>query len=813
MADDQITGKVTIDIEDAKAALNQIGASLQQTQQQMQDGFKNIGTVSKDGSQTIQDSVKGISSSFGDMANQLKSGASGIASSFSSMLGPLGMIKTAVLEVTAVFAGLSAMLVSSAKDQDEWVRDSLAIARGFGITSQEASILKVAMEQLAATNLTGEVSTQMLLRAYNMFIQKFAQGGAEIEKWGVIWKGTGYDTFMGMIEKYQELDNATEKAQMRADFFGTRLGTTLAPALQNLSRDALEEARGKAEELGRVVGEDNVRASQTLSMATLHLHESWQELHSHLATVGIPLWAAVKEVMAAIVNIVNGVINGVKGIAGAMASAVTACESYAVGLGKVLEKMGRIITDSSSAESAIYAMQKAMAPGMGEPSSNIPSPQKDQPGAAPTKAGGGGGGGGEPTILQQWKNELDQLKLADKAFQDQSLAMEKAFWADKLSTGKTATKEQEEELKAQEKASQLFRLQQEQGFWKSKLTECAEGTKEYNAVQHEIVTLEQQANKLRLQSELDLIKSKIAANQASIKDQEARIDQETRLDKLDLAMKRENINYLGKISKLSKMEELQEYRALLVQEQAMDLQRAQQKAQLYMGDQVKYKDYLDKLEVLKKQQALDLEKIDDEISITAQSTWGNMVNSIGSAFSSGVGQMLQGTKDFATSLKQMFDQILQSFIKMVTDMVAKWLEAKTMMAAVSFFSGGIFHSGGEVFHAGGVVYAHSGLAPGEVPVIAQAGEWILNRNATRSLSNLGVNFSMLNAGQVPVLAAGGNAGAGAGGGGNTIHVNFAPNINRRMTQAEWHGEACKMLNAINLALQRFGRAPLSPSFT
>jgi hypothetical protein len=45
-----------------------------------------------------------------------------------------------------------------------------------------------------------------------------------------------------------------------------------------------------------------------------------------------------------------------------------------------------------------------------------------------------------------------------------------------------------------------------------------------------------------------------------------------------------------------------------------------------------------------------------------------------------------------------------------------------------------------------------------------------------------------------------------------IDVHLAPNINYRMTQAEWNSEARKMVQAINRELTRFGKNPLGPSY-
>jgi len=52
------------------------------------------------------------------------------------------------------------------------------------------------------------------------------------------------------------------------------------------------------------------------------------------------------------------------------------------------------------------------------------------------------------------------------------------------------------------------------------------------------------------------------------------------------------------------------------------------------------------------------------------------------------------------------------------------------------------------FHEGGAIYAHAGLAPDEVPIIAQTGEGVLSRRGMAAIGGSG-NLCALNAGRSP----------------------------------------------------------------
>ena len=76
-----------------------------------------------------------------------------------------------------------------------------------------------------------------------------------------------------------------------------------------------------------------------------------------------------------------------------------------------------------------------------------------------------------------------------------------------------------------------------------------------------------------------------------------------------------------------------------------------------------------------------------------------------------------------------------------------------------------------------------------------------------------VGAAILHPGEMVLPAGAAEAFRSGTSGDNNIVVNLAPQINYRMTQAEWHGQADMMLRAINRKLQNFGKNPLSPAYT
>ena len=102
-----------------------------------------------------------------------------------------------------------------------------------------------------------------------------------------------------------------------------------------------------------------------------------------------------------------------------------------------------------------------------------------------------------------------------------------------------------------------------------------------------------------------------------------------------------------------------------------------------------------------------------------------------------------------SSLKQVFYDFGNSVGHILMNMIAKMMLIQTV--------GAIFPSTAQYFHSGGIIRAHSGLAPDEIPIIAQSGEGIVSRKGMATIGGSDALRAI-------------NSGKGAGGGGMTVIV-------------------------------------------
>ena len=118
------------------------------------------------------------------------------------------------------------------------------------------------------------------------------------------------------------------------------------------------------------------------------------------------------------------------------------------------------------------------------------------------------------------------------------------------------------------------------------------------------------------------------------------------------------------------------------------------------------------------------------------------------------------------NLREIFANFGRAVLQMISNILAKLLLIKLFTAMAGpggkIFGvdiGALFHHGGMVRrHHGGLIRAHAGLAPDEVPIIAQTGEGILSRRGMGALGGSD-NLKALNRGEQ------------TGAGGVTININ------------------------------------------
>lgn len=183
----------------------------------------------------------------------VRDSASDIVTQFSGMAS---RVSGAVAAVAAAVAGGKAFadVVDTTK---EWTGEAMKLARTLGITTEQASILNLALGDIYTSSETYLNAARMMQRQVNANGEGFKKLGVDIRDSNGHLRPTP-ELMQDVLEKINGLDTAQEKQAAGLMIFGRSWGE--AQKLLKLNAQAMEEAKEKAERLHLVVGPEGVAA-------------------------------------------------------------------------------------------------------------------------------------------------------------------------------------------------------------------------------------------------------------------------------------------------------------------------------------------------------------------------------------------------------------------------------------------------------------------------------------------------------------------------------------------------------------------------
>ena len=306
-------------------------------------------------------------------------------------------------------------------------------------------------------------------------------------------------------------------------------------------------------------------------------------------------------------------------------------DTWKKGTSKTEQIIGKSLDNiKKEAADAAKAIDKVLSGEGGETKSGTTTPNKGN--KTFVDPGTGKGKEEKDTRLQEWKNELEQMKEAEKAYFKDSKASDEQYWIAKLA------------------------LVQGGGAKEAALR---------RQIEHELFNIHKQmAQEQRaLDDEADAAKKAAGQNLLDIK--KAQLQQE-------LAMGR-----------INEGQEIAGEQSILQQKYQIDLQELDSKLQRYADDKLAYaKLQEDKLALTRKYLA-DTQQLTDKMAIDNKKAIESMLSGITSAFGSAITGLIQKTTTFKQAFQQIMSSILSTFIGAIMKMVGEWAAgelAKTALA-------------------------------------------------------------------------------------------------------------------------------------
>jgi hypothetical protein len=681
MPDDQTQVKFGADIADLKSGMADSQGAVKDALDRMTAALQAMTEQSKQTTDAVVSANKTISDSFASLQSTVQS-------SFGSISGTLNTFRNVFGAVAGLLAG-GALFKSSVDAVINWDTEVSRLSRTLGVTTEKASELAVGLK------LVGMGSDQYLGLVQRLERQVKTHSDT-LQRLGLVLKdpvsGNTRDLMDVMTQAAEILakyKDGGDKAQVAMALFGGRVGD-VGPLLR-MNNDLMEIARKTLQDLGIVVGKDNVQAMNQYRVQLNQFNLSWQAIEMKLGMAVMPLlqslarWLNTEGPSA-----VKSFVSWAGELAGTFAT-VTAEVKKSLAALDMLSKIPDIMSKNreitrtgsdsypykkgyisddylhgqpgdigkspkerieAAYESAVQKIEedlKATIAGIKPKAVSPPGASQDSGGAQGGPQGlsapdwltdQGGKGSGASTLMAQWQAELEKIKNSQT------------------------------DLNA-------WSAENDYQFWNEKLASCKRGSEEWQAVWNKMADLYRQ---LSAQSQAEL--EKRAKNEEAIsKGTAARVKSDA-----DTAIKLEEgkINTLYELGQISaaqrysllKQECDKEY-ALEMDAYYKELARLQQRGDQTIQQQVKVWTEIEKAH---NQYLLKMQKDEDSFLLQLKTKWDGYAAQVGNAVTSMLfhhQSMLQTVQSLS---ERTFGYIIDTLLK---KLVSAWIMGEATKTAAT----------------------------------------------------------------------------------------------------------------------------------
>lgn len=372
----------------------------------------------------ISGDADALRSVFAGISSDVRRMSDEVSGQFNALNGVFGRVNSALALMASALAGGYAFKVAV----DETVRltgESNRLARTFGITTEEASALRMAVDDLSASQPGLEVSTASVEQAAAQLAKRLGSNEQMFRAMGIQVRDTAAGAFLPMLDIMFNVNArllAMKEGADRNIAANALYGRSWREiqGILGLTRKSMEEALEKAEKLGLVVGPDKKAQVEQYSSAMNNFGDVLTGIKVTIGTALLPVLTDVavwfgsvgpqavevfKVVMESVIGLVEALVLGFKVLYNILqAVADTIFNTLAGGM----EAVGRALTgDFKGAWQALEKQGNATEQAWDRAFSNIvdsamnadarikkmvePKPAATKPAAgAGTNTGGGG---------------------------------------------------------------------------------------------------------------------------------------------------------------------------------------------------------------------------------------------------------------------------------------------------------------------------------------------------------------------------------------------------------------------------------------
>ena len=674
--------------------------------------FGKVGNAAEKAGQRIQDTIREASY---NMASSTKAATEQMSAHFSKLTDSFASVNKMLGAFTAVLAG-GAAFKSGIDESNKLTGEAMKLGKQLGITATEASVLNVALGDVYVETDTMLAANQKLTKTLGTNEKAFKDLGVATRNQNGDFRSSldiMLDTNTHLLQFKEGIDRNIEGQKIYGKQWAEVQG------ILKLTTAGMDDARKKCDELGLVVGKENVAATIAYKASMNDVGDVLSALKKSIGDALLPIltdlgnWFSDYGPQAVLV--MKGAIGGLAAVFYGLKMAVEIVwevikvfvQTAVIQLMRFADSASKALKfDFKGAKAAWKTGGDAIADNFGKALDRITAKaeaNRDKmtnlfaaPTATTKKSGGESSDGGAEkkkkaeSKMPEWKAELEARKEVEGQFFKNSLAEDEAFWQQKLLAAKGNAKEEiavKHELFAIHKTLAVQKFTDEMDGLKAEEAAAKAGSLKRIDLAAQVATRIGETYGYESREYMAAIKEVQKTAEEWNKEQEkleAMKIQRTRDHQLSgINMERDRLAMMKNLGQLSDQEEIAALKVLEEKKYQIEVLAQQDKIALLKDDQVAQQQQLDELAKMQEKHDADMGKLDAQRVLAVKKSWDTMLGAVSGAFEQSLNGMIQGTQTFQKSMANIGQAILAEFIKMGVKKATTWVANELTMTTAT----------------------------------------------------------------------------------------------------------------------------------
>ncbi|MDR5170731.1 hypothetical protein IHQ56_02760 [Methylobacillus flagellatus] len=675
--------------------------------------FERLAQASMTFGQRMQSNVREagnrMQAAFKENTDKMNAGFDGLKGKIEALRGQLAAV--------AAVAVAGRWLKGAADDSNALTQESVKLGRQLGISATEARLLSMSLGDV-------RLSTEQFVGAHNRLQQTLSTNEKAFQSLGVATRD-GNGNFRNSMDIMRDTNAALARFKEGTDrnvegmkIYGKQWSEVMN--IVNLTPEAMEKAREKAQALGLEVGQEGVAASEAYIDAMDDVSDVLSGMKNAIGNAVMPVLTQLGNwfysIGPAAVTVVRGAIGGLVSVFWGLRLVVEVViqeimrnfERMGARISQILSVTMRVIQGDWSGAKAAWDKGQAELEAINQKRfDNIAQKAEDtrqkiwnafaQQTPLPEPEGGATSTGGssekQKTVnrssewearLQDMRNAFAQEQLQQGTAYEFSKAAERDYWKNILDTVKMSQEERRAVLGkyiALEQELQKSAFDQHIADMQQDLAQAAAGGTERIRIAAEIAA--EIGKQYGLESQQ--YQQSLAAVQQAARDHQAQMaqieqmaqDRRRTYQLAQLDLERLNLDQQLAMGDISNQQRLTQLMILKEQEYQIELHAAMDRAALLENDAIAYQQAMDRVLEIKRQHELDKKTIENEMAKQQKADYDEMFAPITNAFNKSITGMIQGTQTLRDVTRNMLLNIASEYAAMGVRILMNWVANET----------------------------------------------------------------------------------------------------------------------------------------